>query len=61
MKAAAPVLAAGASFAGCTLAGLLAGIWLEQRSGRGLWVLGGLLGGMTLGAYAAFRLVIQSL
>jgi uncharacterized protein YneF (UPF0154 family) len=56
-----PVLAAGGAFAGCTLAGLLAGIWLDQRSGRGLWVLAGLLGGMALGAYSAFRLVMQSL
>jgi hypothetical protein len=61
MRSSTPVLAAGGAFAGCSLAGLFAGIWLGQRSGHGLWVPGGLLCGMAMGAYSAFRLLLQSL
>ena len=56
-----PVLAAGGSFAGCVLAGLLAGIWLGRATGSQMWVFGGFLAGMALGGYSAFRLLQRSL
>jgi hypothetical protein len=61
VRGALPVLGAGTAFAACTLGGLVCGMWLGQHSGRGLYVLAGLLGGMALGAYSAFRLLMQSL
>lgn len=61
MKGVVPVLAAGGTFAICTLAGMAAGIWIGQRSGQQLWVLGGLLGGVAVGGYSAFRLLLRSL
>ncbi|MBV8489048.1 MAG: AtpZ/AtpI family protein [Candidatus Eremiobacteraeota bacterium] len=56
-----PVLAAGATFAGCTLAGLALGAWLSQRTGAPLWVLGGLLGGIAAGGFAAARLFLRAM
>jgi hypothetical protein len=61
VKHIAPVLAAGGTFAGCTLAGLLGGAWLGRQTGWAFWVLLGLVGGMAAGAYSAFRLLMQSL
>ncbi|MHB8147537.1 MAG: hypothetical protein ACYDGM_09820 [Vulcanimicrobiaceae bacterium] len=55
-----PIVAAGGSFAGSSVVGVLAGIALAGRTGQQLWVLGGLLLGMAVGAYAAIRLVIGS-
>ena len=59
MKSVLPVIAAGGTFAGTTLAGLLAGIWIARASGQQLWVLGGLAAGIGLGGYSAFRLLMQ--
>ena len=56
-----PVIAAGGTFAMTALAGLAAGIWIGGRTGQDLWVLGGLFGGLALGAYAAYRLLMRSL
>ncbi|MEO6912838.1 MAG: AtpZ/AtpI family protein [Candidatus Baltobacteraceae bacterium] len=55
-----PIIGAGATFAGAVIAGLAGGIWLAGRSGQALWVLGGLLLGMAIGAYGAYRLAIGS-
>jgi uncharacterized protein YneF (UPF0154 family) len=56
-----PVVSAGGTFAISALAGMLLGIWIAGKSGRPLWVLGGLLAGMAAGAYAAARLLLRSL
>ena len=61
MRGLGPVLASGSTFVACTLAGLLAGIWVSSRSGQSLWVPAGLFGGLALGGYAAFRLLQRSL
>jgi hypothetical protein len=50
-----PVIAAGGAFTGCALVGLLVGIFVASRSGSQGWVFGGLLVGIGLGGYAAFR------
>lgn len=55
-----PIIGAGATFAGAVMAGLVAGIWLAGRTGQQLWVLGGLLVGMALGGYGAYRLAVRS-
>lgn len=56
-----PVVAAGATFAMTTLAGLVIGIWIGSRSGQGLWALAGLFVGLALGGYSAYRLMMRSL
>ncbi len=56
-----PVVAAGGTFAMSALAGLAAGIWIGGRTGQGLWVLAGLFGGLGVGTYAAYRLLMRSL
>lgn len=61
MKSILPVVTAGGTFAACTLLGVLAGVWLGGRTGQQLWVLGGLLAGLALGAYSAVRLLVRSL
>lgn len=61
MKSLAPVLAAGGTFAGTVLVGLLVGIWLSNRTHQPLWVLGGLFAGLALGGYSAVRLLLQSM
>lgn len=60
MKTALPLLAAGGTFAGSALAGLLAGILIAGRGGSQLWVFGGLLAGIALGGYSAFRMLVRS-
>lgn len=60
MKDALPILAAGGTFAGSALVGLLAGIALGARTGNQLWVLGGLFAGLALGGYGALRLLLQT-
>lgn len=61
MNSVLPVLAAGATFATCTLAGLALGAWLAQRTGAPLWVPGGLLVGLGIGGYAAARLFLRAM
>ena len=61
MKTVAPVLAAGSVFALTSVAGLAVGFWIGQRTGQGRWVLGGFFGGLAIGGYAAFRLLVRSL
>jgi uncharacterized protein YneF (UPF0154 family) len=61
VKSVAPVLAAGSTFAVATLAGLFAGVWIGHRTGQPLWVPAGLLAGLGLGAFSAFRLLMRSL
>ena len=56
-----PVLAAGGTFAGTTLLGLVAGVWLGHATGQPLWVIGGLFGGVLVGGYAAVRLLARSI
>jgi Putative F0F1-ATPase subunit Ca2+/Mg2+ transporter len=61
MKALLPVVGAGGIFAGAALAGLLLGIWLGRQLGQPLWVFAGLLGGLAIGGYSAFRLLLRSM
>ena len=53
------VIAAGGTFAGTTLIGLLIGIWLAGRTGQQLWVPGCLLAGLVVGGVAAVRTVLR--
>jgi hypothetical protein len=61
VKAALPIIGAGAAFAGTVLLGLLGGIGLAGKTGQPLWALGGLFGGLALGGYAAVRLMLRSM
>ncbi|HEY8297078.1 MAG TPA: hypothetical protein VIG32_03540 [Candidatus Baltobacteraceae bacterium] len=61
MNSALPLIGAGATFAGSAVAGLLAGIWMSRVTGSELWVLGGLFAGLSIGGFAAYRLVVRSL
>ena len=61
MKAVAPVLAAGGTFAVATLVGLLAGIWVGERTRAPIFVAAGLFAGLALGGYSAYRLMLRSL
>lgn len=60
MKDALPVIAAGGTFAGATLAGLLIGIFIGSRTNQPLWAFGGLLLGLGVGAYSAARLLFNA-
>jgi len=53
------LIAAGGTFAGAVLLGLLIGIWLSNRSGQPLWVLAGIFSGMALGGYGAMRMLMR--
>jgi hypothetical protein len=55
------VIGAGATFAGTVLLGFVLGVLVAGRSGQQLWVFGGLLAGLALGGYAAFRLLVRSI
>ncbi len=61
MKAFAPVLSAGGTFAIAGLAGLGLGIWMAAKTGLGWWAFIGLMAGLAVGAYGAFRLLQRSL
>lgn len=52
------LVAAGGTFAGSTLAGLVLGAWLAGRTGHSGWVIGGIFAGLALGGYAAVRLAL---
>ena len=60
MKGAAAVIAAGSAFAGSAVAGLLAGIWLDHVRRTEFLAVAGLFAGAIVGAYAAYRLLVQS-
>ncbi|HEY9086438.1 MAG TPA: hypothetical protein VIN40_10970 [Candidatus Tyrphobacter sp.] len=61
MRGVPPLLGAGGAFAGFALLGLGAGILLDQATGGQFYVLVGLFGGMLLGGYTAFRLLLRSM
>ena len=61
MKDLAPVLTAGGAFTGATLAGLLIGILVAQRTAQPLWAFAGLVVGLAVGAFSALRLLMRSL
>ena len=54
-------LAAGGAFAGTAVAGLLAGIWLAERTKVPILAAAGLFAGLALGGYSAFRLLLRSM
>jgi putative F0F1-ATPase subunit (Ca2+/Mg2+ transporter) len=56
-----PAIAAGITFSGTVLICMFAGIVISQRTGQALWVIGGLVVGIALGGYGAFRLVARSM
>jgi len=55
------LVAAGGTFAGSALLGLLLGIWLGGRTNQPLWVLAGIFAGIVLGGWSAFRMLVQEL
>lgn len=61
MKELAPVLSAGGTFAITALVGLALGIWVGGRTGQAWWAFVGLMVGLAVGAYGAFRLLRRSL
>lgn len=61
MSSVLPVIAAGGVFAMTALLGLAAGIGLARMTGQGLWVLAGILAGLALGGYSAYRLLLRSM
>lgn len=60
MKGAAAVIAAGSAFAGSAVGGLLLGIWLDRMRHSEYLAVAGLFAGAIAGAYAAYRLLLQS-
>jgi hypothetical protein len=60
VKEALPIIAAGGTFAGATLAGLLIGIVIGSRTHQPLWAFAGLLVGLGVGAYSAARLLFNA-
>ncbi|HEV2261397.1 MAG TPA: AtpZ/AtpI family protein [Candidatus Rubrimentiphilum sp.] len=60
MKAAVALIAAGSAFAGAAIGGLVLGIWFDHVARTGFYAVVGLFVGMAAGAYAAFRLFVQS-
>jgi hypothetical protein len=61
MKTMVPVLTAGGAFAAATLAGLLLGALVGQRTGQPLWAFAGLMIGLGVGGYSAVRLLMRSI
>lgn len=53
------ILAAGGTFAGAALAGLLLGILIAGRTGQTLWVPAGIFLGLALGGYSAARMLMS--
>ena len=60
MKELLPVIAAGGTFAGATLAGLLIGIFIGSKTGQPFWAFVGLVAGLGVGAYSAVRLLFNA-
>jgi hypothetical protein len=56
-----PVLGAGGTFAGTTVAGLLAGVWLAERLRLPILAAAGLFAGLALGGYTAYRMLLRSM
>jgi hypothetical protein len=61
VKSVVPVIAAGGTFAATAIVGLLVGIWIAGRTGSQLWVFGGLIVGLGIGAFSAIRLLFRSM
>jgi hypothetical protein len=61
VKAFLPVLAAGGSFAGAAILGLIVGVAAAERLDAPLLTPGGLLLGLIAGGYGAFRLLAKSM
>ena len=55
------ILAAGGTFAGATIVGLLLGIFVAGRTGQQLWVLAGIFLGLALGGYSAVRMLMAEI
>lgn len=55
------ILAAGGTFAGATIIGLLLGIFIAGRTGQQLWVLGGIFLGLALGGFSAVRMLMAEI
>ena len=55
------ILAAGGTFAGATLIGLLLGIFIAGRTGQQLWVLGGIFAGLGAGGFSAVRMLMAEI
>lgn len=55
------ILAAGGTFAGTTIVGLLLGIFISGRTGQQLWVLGGVFLGLGVGGYSAVRMLMAEI
>ncbi len=55
------LVAAGGTFAGSALAGLILGACLSGRTGQSQWTMGGILAGIAIGGYAAVRMVLVEL
>ncbi len=60
MKGAAAIVAAGSTFAGAGVGGLLIGIWLDHVQRTQFYTVIGLFAGILVGGYAAFRLLLQA-
>jgi len=60
VKGAAAVIAAGSAFAGSAVAGLLLGVWFDHARRTEYFAVAGLFAGAMAGAYAAYRLLLQS-
>jgi hypothetical protein len=60
VKSAAPVLAAGGTFAFAAIGGLFAGAWLAARLNAPLLGVAGLFVGLAIGGYSAFRMLMRS-
>jgi hypothetical protein len=56
-----PLVAAGGTFAGAAVLGLLAEICVANRSGEPLLAPAGLILGALLGGYSAFRLLARAM
>jgi len=54
-----PLIAAGGTFTGASLAGLLVGVAVSARTGNQLWAVAGLFLGLAVGAYGAVRLLMR--
>ena len=55
------ILAAGGTFAGATLAGLLLGIFVAGRTGQTLWVPAAIFIGLGIGGFSAVRMLMTEL